>query len=79
MTVVRYTFDICLRDGLNKDTYSMGSLIEKSILGTNGVCGCEIAHKACEQELGYNSVNIYEAIKWQRSKRQWIGEKGGAK
>lgn len=78
MIVVRYTFDVCLRDGLNKDTYSMGSLIAESILGTDGVCGCEIAHKAGEQESGYNSVDINKAIEWQRAKRQWIGEKGGA-
>ena len=46
MTVVRYTFDVCLRDGLNKDTYGMGGLIAESILGTAGVCGCELVHKA---------------------------------
>ena len=77
MTVVRYTFDVCLRDGLDKDTYSMGSLIEKSILGTNGVCGCELAHKADAE--GYSSVDVNDAIKWQRTNRRWLGEKGGAK
>lgn len=78
MTVVRYIFDVCLRDGLDKDTYSMGSLIEKSILGTNGVCGCEIAHKADAE--GYSSVNVNNAIKWQRTNRCWLGEKeGGAR
>lgn len=77
MKVVRYTFDVCLRDGLNKDTYSMGSLITKSILGTAGVCGCEIAHKADAD--GYSSVDVNEAIKWQRTNRCWLGEKGGAK
>lgn len=78
MTVVRYTFDVCLRDGLDKDTYSMGSLIEKSILGTAGVCGCEIAHKADAE--GYSSVDVNDAIKWQRTNRCWLGEeKGGAK
>lgn len=77
MTVVRYTFDVCLRDGLNKDTYSMGSLIEKSILGTAGVYGCELAHKADAE--GYRSVNVNDAIKWQRTNSRWLGEKGGAK
>jgi len=77
MTVVRYTFDVCLRDGINKDEYSMGSLIEKSILGTNGVCGCEIAHKMDAE--GYSSVNVNDAIKWQRTNGRWLCEKGGAK
>ena len=79
MTVVRYTFDVCLRDGLTQDTYSMGILIAETILGTAGVCGCEIAHRAGEQELGYNSVDINKAIEWQRDNRKWIGEEGGAK
>lgn len=76
MTVVRYTFDVCLRDGLNKDIYSIGSLIADSILGTAGVCGCELNHKA--DEVGYSSINVNDAIKWQRSNRRWLGEKGGA-
>lgn len=77
MTVVRYTFDVCLRDNLDKDTYSMGSLIAESILGTDGVCGCEIAHKADAD--GYSSVDVNAAINWQRTNRRWLGEKGGTK
>lgn len=77
MTVVRYTFDVCLRDGLNKDTYGMGGLIAESILGTAGVCGCELVHKADAE--GYSSVNVNDAINWQRTNRSWLGEKGGAK
>lgn len=77
MIVVRYTFDVCLRDNLDKDTYSMGRLIEKSILGTNGVCGCELARKADAD--GYSSVDVDAAIKWQRTMRCWLGENGGAK
>ena len=76
MIVVRYTFDVCLRDGLNKDKYNMGSLIEKSILGTAGVCGCELACKADTE--GYSSVNVNGAIRWQRANRRWLGEEGGA-
>ena len=70
MTVVRYTFDVCLRDGLNKDTYSMGSLIAESILKTAGVCGCEVAHKA--DAGGYGSVNVNDAIKWQQTNGQYL-------
>lgn len=76
MTVVRYTFDVCLRDGLNKDTYGMGGLIAESILGTAGVCGCELVHKA--DAAGYSSVNVNDAINWQRTNRSCLGEKGGA-
>lgn len=75
MTVVRYTFDVCLRNGIDKDEYTMGGLIEKSILDTAGVCGCELAHKADAE--GYSSVNMDDAIKWQRINRRWLGEKEG--
>lgn len=71
MKVVRYTFDVCLREGLDKDTYCMGSLIEESILGTAGVCGCELNHTADAE--GFSSVNVNDAIKWQRANRQWLG------
>ena len=77
MKVVRYTFDVCLRDGIDKDIYSMGGLIEKSILGTAGVCGCE---RACKVDAeGYSSVDVNDAIKWQRTNRRWLGKEGGAK
>lgn len=75
MTVVRYTFDVCLRDGIDKDTYSMARRIEESILKCNGVCGCEYAYKA--DANGYSSVNVNDAIKWQRTNRRWLGEKEG--
>lgn len=41
MKVLRYTFDICIRNGVDKDAYCMGSLIEKAIMKCDGVCGCE--------------------------------------
>ncbi|MBQ1344742.1 MAG: hypothetical protein IIY62_00125 [Kiritimatiellae bacterium] len=75
MTVVRYTFDVCLREGLGKDIYTMGSLIEKSILGTAGVCGCERSHDAD----GYSSVKVDAAIRWQRDNGRWLDEEGVAK
>jgi hypothetical protein len=53
----------------------MGSLIEKSILDTAGVCGCELAHKADAE--GYSSVNVDDAIKWQRTNKCWFGERKG--
>lgn len=77
MTVVRYTFDVCLRDGIDKDIYSMAHLIEESIMKCNGVCGCENAHET--DSRGYNSVNVNNAIEWQRTNRRWLGEKRGAK
>ena len=73
MTVVRYTFDVCLCNGIDKDEYTMGGLIEKSILDTDGVCGCELANKADAE--GYSSVNVDDAIKWQRTNGRWLGEK----
>ena len=77
MTVVRYTFDVCLRDGIDKDTHTMARQIEESILKCDGVCGCETVHNA--DERGYNSVSVNGAIEWQRSHKMWIDENGGAK
>ena len=73
MTVVRYTFDVCLRDGIDKDTYSMAHLIEESIRKCNGVCGCEAVLTA--DKLGYSCVNVNNAIEWQRANGCWLGEK----
>lgn len=76
MKVVRYTFDVCIRDSVDRDTYSMKSLIEKAIMNCDGVCGCETVQKP--KELGYyNVVDVNKAIEWQRSNKRWIGEKGG--
>lgn len=75
MKVVRYTFDVCIRDSVDRDTYSMKSLIEKAITNCDGVCGCETVQKP--KELNYNSVDVNKAIEWQRSNNCWIGEKKG--
>lgn len=75
MTVVRYTFDVCLRDRMNEDTYTKARRIEEAILKCDGVCGCEYAYNA--DNRGYNSVNVNEAIEWQRNHRKWLGEKEG--
>jgi len=77
MTVVRYTFDVCLRDRMDEDTYTKARRIEEAILKCDGVCGCEYAYKADAE--GYSSVNVNDAIKWQRTNKCWLGEKGGAK
>lgn len=77
MTVVRYTFDVCLRDAIDKDTYSMARLIEESIMKCNGVCGCETVHKT--DGLRYNSVSVTGAMEWQRNNKKWIDIDGGAK
>jgi len=68
VTVVRYTFDVCIRTGANKD-------IEKAIMGCNNVCGCETF---LGDQKGYSSVDVSDAIKWQRTNKCWLGEKGGA-
>ena len=77
MTVVRYTFDVCLRDGVNKDTYSMARQIEESIVKCAGVCGCETVHNT--DNRGYNSVSVNGEIEWQRNNKKWIEKDGGAK
>ena len=75
MKVVRYTFDVCLRDGIDKDTYSMVRPLEEAIMGCSGVCGCEHAPRA--DSHGYRCVDVDKAIEWQRANRRWIGERAG--
>ncbi len=76
MIVVRYTYNICLRNGLDKDTYDMAKRVEEHIMKCDGVCGCEIAHE--KDNRGYNSFNVDDAIEWQRSNRRWLGERGAS-
>lgn len=75
MKVVRYTFDVCLRDGIDKDTYSMVRPLEEAIMKCGDVCGCE--HVPGADSRGYDSVDVDKAIEWQRANRRWIGERAG--
>ena len=68
MKVVRYTFNICIRDDADKDVYSMAGEIERAIMECGGVCGCE----SVKRREGYDSVDVDAAIAWQRSNRRWI-------
>lgn len=72
MKVVRYTFDICIKDACNKDVYSLASELEKSIMKTEYVCGCEVRHT---HSCRFNSVHVDDVIKVQNSKQKNIGEK----
>lgn len=42
MKVVRYTFDVCLRNSANKDVYSMAAELEKALAKADYVCGVEV-------------------------------------
>ena len=75
MKVVRYTFDVCIRTGADKDEYSMSREIENAIRGCNNVCGCETFFGDRE---GYSSVDVSGAIRWQRKNKKWINNDGGA-
>lgn len=76
MKVIRYTFDVCIRTGTDKDEYNMSREIEKAIRGCDNVCGCETFWGDRE---GFSSVDVSGAIKWQRNNKKWIDDKGGAK
>lgn len=71
MNVVRYTFDVCFRDHVSKDAYSMTAEIEKNIMRCDGVCGCE---GRIDKE-GFSSVNVDSVVNWQRRKGKWLDEK----
>lgn len=76
MRVIRYTFTVCLRNGLGRDTYDMAKRIEEHIMKCSGVCGCEITNE--KDDHGYNTFDVNDAIEWQRSNRRWLGQEGGA-
>lgn len=76
MKVERYTFDVCIRDGADKDTYNMAREIEKAIAGCQNVCGCETFWG---DKRGYSSVDVSGAIQWQRNNGKWINGDGSAK
>ena len=72
MKVVRYTFDVCVRDNVDKDTYSLAPILEKAIASCDQVCGCETVWKGLP---GYLTVNVDAAIKWQQRNKEWLAEK----
>ena len=62
MRVVRYTFDICIHKSYKHDVYTLSHVLEKHIMGCDGVCGCEVKEshaKLC------NAVDIDKVIKAQ--------------
>ena len=71
MKVVRYTFDICIKDGCDKDVYSLASELEKSIMKTEYVCGCEVRHT---HSCRFNSVDVDRVIKIQNDIQRNIEE-----
>jgi hypothetical protein len=72
MKVVRYTFDVCVRNNTDKDIYSLAPIIEKAIASCEGVCGCETAWKSIP---GFNSVDVNKVLRLQQENQKWIGEK----
>lgn len=72
MKVVRYTFDVCVRDCIGKDTYSLAPTLEKAIASCEGVCGCETVWKGLP---GFLTVNVDAAIEWQQRNKEWLDGK----
>lgn len=72
MKVVRYTFDVCVRDSYNKDIYNHASILEKAIANCEGVCGCETVWKGLP---GFLKVDVDAAIRWQQKNKEWLEEK----
>ena len=62
MTVVRYTFNVCFKDGIDKDVYTMASELEKAIMKVPWVCGCEALHT---HAMRFNSVDVNKVIEGQ--------------
>ena len=75
MTVVRYTFDVCIRKSYPHDTYTLASQLAESIMKTEGVCGCE----ACSTHSDIvNSVDVGKIIALQNEHGTVVGRTGGA-
>ena len=71
MTVVRYTFDVCIKSNPSKDVYSMAYELEKSILNTANVCGCEATGN---HTLMVNAVDVDKVIRVQNESGNIVGE-----
>lgn len=65
MTVVRFTFDVCLRKSTPGDVYTMGRKLEEALTKCEYVCGCEVKSS---HTLLANSVDIDKAIAEQNDK-----------
>ena len=65
MTVVRFTFDVCLRNSTPGDVYTMGRKLEEALTKCEYVCGCEV--KSSHTWLA-NSVDVDKAIAEQNDK-----------
>ena len=71
MKIVRYTFDVCLRDSTDRDTYDMARKLEEGILKVENVCGCEVVKDSFNR---FNQVSVNDAIRSQHSLRKNIEE-----
>jgi hypothetical protein len=71
MTVVRYTFDVCIRRKSDMDVYTLAHKLEESIMKTPFVCGCEVKGI---HSLRVNSVDVDRAITIQQDKNKTIEE-----
>ena len=65
MTVVRFTFDVCLRKSTPVDVYTMGHKLEEALTKCEYVCGCEVKES---HTLLANSVDIDKTIEEQNNK-----------
>lgn len=71
MKIVRYTFDVCVRDNNDKDIYTHATILEKAIANCDGVCGCETVWRVPQ----FTQVNVDAAIQWQQRNKEWLEEK----
>lgn len=72
MQIIRYTFDVCVRDNNDKDVYDLAHSIENAIANCEGVCGCETVWKGLP---GFLKVDVDAAIRWQQKNKEWLEEK----
>ena len=75
MKVVRYTFDVCFKNGAGC-VYDMARKLENAIMKVDYVCGCET--KDTHTWLA-NAVDVDKVIKVQNASSKLVGEEGGAK
>jgi len=70
MEVVRFTFDVCFRSGMDRDIYTAATRIEKAIMQTAWVCGCEMKGS---HALRANAVDVDAVIEKQH--KEVLGDK----
>ena len=64
MKVIRYSFDVCVRDNYEHDVYTLAHELEKHMMKADSVCGCEVQNS---HTFSANAVDVGKVIAFQNN------------